>query len=350
MKPSHLLSAFAALATAVTAQEYDDDVTYTSPPTGRIAPVYIQPISSSSPPVLLAELNYHPSSSTNPSSEEDAPAPSVLSYEPPEFDPETKLVRVGVYDEKTGRWASSAAVVSVENFGQGYQPNFVLNVDEKGEEVVGVVVRGVRVDAGQTRNFGPRVVVRGMERGRQPGLGKPVVLSAEGRKVEVEERSFLQKWVAMMDDIMGVCANVRIGTGGRFFWVLFCCWEVVEMGNERFWAYHHEFLAFIMAFSAVFFLGACVMACGGLFVYSTRGRRWCCSFPWTRTGFSDQAVATLSLQSPVPIHRSAASCRSRLVDHSMAFARRSAARALTQWASWWLLPSALGPLSAGCQW
>ncbi|KAK4644679.1 hypothetical protein QC761_307010 [Podospora bellae-mahoneyi] len=210
MKPSHLLSAFAALATAVTAQEYDDDVTYTSPPTGRIAPVYIQPISSSSPPVLLAELNYHPSSSTNPSSEEDAPAPSVLSYEPPEFDPETKLVRVGVYDEKTERWASSAAVVSVENFGQGYQPNFVLNVDEKGEEVVGVVVRGVRVDAGQTRNFGPRVVVRGMERGRQPGLGKPVVLSAEGRKVEVEERSFLQKyWWAIL-----LGAVLLLGGGG----------------------------------------------------------------------------------------------------------------------------------------
>ncbi|KAK0674469.1 hypothetical protein QBC41DRAFT_341921 [Cercophora samala] len=209
MKPLSIFSAFAALATAVAAQDFDDETSTTAPPTtGRIAPVYIQPITSSSAPVLLAELNYHPSSSS--SSDEDTPHASVLSYEPPEFDPETKLVRVGVWDEKRGRWATSAAVVSVENFGQGYQPNFVLNVDEKGEEAVGVVVRGVRVDAGQTRNFGPRVVVVGMERGKQPGLGKPVVLSPEGRKVEVEERSFLQKyWWAIL-----LGAVLLLGGGG----------------------------------------------------------------------------------------------------------------------------------------
>ncbi|KAK4181099.1 hypothetical protein QBC36DRAFT_128973 [Triangularia setosa] len=208
MKPSALYSAFAAIATAVTAQEFDEDSTTATTPSGRVAPIYIQPISSTStsPPVLLAELNYH-SPTTN---DEDSPTSSVLSYEPPEFGPEIKLARVGVYDHASNRWVSSASVVSVGNFGQGYQPQFVLNLDEKGEEPIGVVVRGVRVDAGQTRNFGPKVVVVGMERGKQPGLGKPVVLSAEGKKVEVEERSFLQKyWWAIL-----LGAVLLLGGGG----------------------------------------------------------------------------------------------------------------------------------------
>ncbi|KAK4197616.1 hypothetical protein QBC40DRAFT_180650 [Triangularia verruculosa] len=210
MKPSSLLSAFAALATAVTAQDFDDERDTTSTPSGRIAPVYFQPITSSSPPVLLAKLNYH-SPSTAATADSEEPSSSVLSYEPPEFEPETKLVRVGVYDPASNRWVSSASVVSVENFGQGYQPHFVLNVDEKGEEPIGVVVRGVRVDAGQTRNFGPKVVVVGMERGKQPGLGKPVVLSAGGKKVETEERSFLQKyWWAIL-----LGAVLLLGGGGE---------------------------------------------------------------------------------------------------------------------------------------
>ncbi|KAK0732604.1 hypothetical protein B0T21DRAFT_349597 [Apiosordaria backusii] len=207
MKPSSLLSALlATLATAVTAQEFDDERD-SSTTSGRIAPVYIQPISSTSHPTLLAELQYHPSS---PEQSDDSPASSVLSYEPPEFDSDTKLVRVGVYDPTTSHWISSASVVSVDNFGQGYQPHFVLNVDEKGEEPLGVAVRGVRVDAGQTRSFGPKVQVVGMERGKQPGLGKPVVLSAEGKKVEVEERSFLQKyWWAIL-----LGAVLLLGGGG----------------------------------------------------------------------------------------------------------------------------------------
>lgn len=190
----------------------------------QTASIYIQPIRiSSPPPTLLAEITFDLSPSS--SSDEDAgaasPPPSaaeaelggssggaikaaVTAFEAPELPDHTtsasSLVRIGVYDTAAGRWASSTSVASAESFGRGYAPHFVLTVlgggKGKGEVVVGAACRGVRVDAGATRDFGPQAVVVLAGRGRQPALNKPVVLSAEGKQVPpVEEKTLLQKYV-----------------------------------------------------------------------------------------------------------------------------------------------------------
>lgn len=157
----------------------------------RTANVYIQPLGSTSSPVLLAGLTY------DSSAPETASSASVTSYEAPELPESTDLVRVGIYDANQKQWAGSTSVASAENFGKGYAPHFVLSVDgTSGEEVVlGASVRGVRIDAGQTRDFGPQASLHLTSRGKQPDLNKPIVLSPEGKKVETEEKTFLQKFV-----------------------------------------------------------------------------------------------------------------------------------------------------------
>ncbi|OLN95411.1 hypothetical protein CCHL11_04724 [Colletotrichum chlorophyti] len=152
----------------------------------RQANIYIEPVSlTPQKPALLAEVEY------------DAKRPAestVTSFEFPELDgTSAKLVRVGVYDATTARWTSSVSVASTENFAKGYSPNIILNVDTEGA-VVGAGLKGVSIDAGATRDFGPQAVVRVAARGKTPELNKPVVLSPEGRKVVEEEKTFFQKY------------------------------------------------------------------------------------------------------------------------------------------------------------
>jgi hypothetical protein len=184
----------------------------------RTASIYVQPITippqSNEPnkPALLAEVRYQ------------TPIPSeseVVAYEAPDLPADAKLLRVGVYDPSASRWVSSTSVASVENFGKGYAPHFVVTVGGEGEgEVLGVSVRGVKIDAGHTRDFGPQVVVVPTAQGKQPELNRPVVLSPEGRKVEPEqEKSFLQKYVSDIGvTAHGLFANesqVLVGVGDR---------------------------------------------------------------------------------------------------------------------------------------
>lgn len=149
-----------------------------------LAKVYIQPITDSAPaPVVLAEVQYQPS----------APSASELTnYEPPELPEDAELVRIGLYDPSASTWSASS-VASVDNFSKGYAPTITLSVDGKGR-AVSASVKGVAIDAGQTRDFGPRVVVSVSGKGPQPELNKPVVLSPDGRRrEEEEEKTFLQK-------------------------------------------------------------------------------------------------------------------------------------------------------------
>lgn len=68
-----------------------------------------------------------------------------------------------------------------------------MTLAEQGE-VLGVSVKGSRLDAGASREFGPKVVVRGTQKGGEPVLNRPVVLSAEGKvEVPVVEKTMLQK-------------------------------------------------------------------------------------------------------------------------------------------------------------
>ncbi|ORY64074.1 uncharacterized protein BCR38DRAFT_485212 [Pseudomassariella vexata] len=159
----------------------------------QTAALYIQPISQSSPPApaLLAEIQY------NVFSPQDA---QVASFEFPDLPEDTKTFRVGTYDAATDAWTSSTSVASVDNFGKGYSPALILTVDLEGK-VVGSACRAFKIDAGQTRDFGPQAVVRVVELGRQPELNKPVVLGADGKKGDVgEEKTLLQKywWVMLI--------------------------------------------------------------------------------------------------------------------------------------------------------
>ena len=196
MRPTTLLSALAAAA-AVAADT-------------RTAKVYVQPVaatpSSPHPPALLAEIAYDPLALS--------PA-AMLSYEAPDLPEDAALVRIGLYDDEAGRWISGTTAASVDNFAKGYSPNIMLTVDATPAapaaadaddadaatplmvgtgDVVSVACKGVAIDAGQTRDFGPQVVVLPEARGAQPVLNEPVVLSREGGRVQPEQdKTFFQK-------------------------------------------------------------------------------------------------------------------------------------------------------------
>ncbi|TDZ66038.1 hypothetical protein CTRI78_v003313 [Colletotrichum trifolii] len=164
----------------------------------RLAKIYVEPValSTSGAPSLLAEVEY------------DARQPteaSVSNYEPPEIEDGAKLVRVGVYDPAAKAWTSSVSVASTGNFAKGYAPNILVSVDAEGN-VIGAGLKGVRIDAGATRDFGPKAVVTVAGKGKTPELNKPVVLSPEGRKVVQEEKTLFQKywWVIAIVVLMTV--------------------------------------------------------------------------------------------------------------------------------------------------
>ncbi|KAI2641937.1 hypothetical protein GGS21DRAFT_281954 [Xylaria nigripes] len=189
MKTATILSGLASLVLANLASASE-----------RTATIYIQAVAPSpATPVQLAELQY------------DALMPSeaqVLTYEAPEISDETKLVRVGVYDPAAKEWVSSTSVASVENFGKGYSPSLMVSVDRAGVPV-SAAIRGVRIDAGQTRDFGPQAMILVTEAGKQPELNKPVVLSPEGKQVVPEEKSMFQKywWVLALVLFMSVVSG-----------------------------------------------------------------------------------------------------------------------------------------------
>ncbi|KYK61168.1 hypothetical protein DCS_02309 [Drechmeria coniospora] len=170
----------------------------------RTADVYIQPITPSSPPPppsQLAEISY----------DLDALSlASVLAYEAPDIPDSASLVRIGVYDANAKQWTSGTTAASVDNFSKGYSPNILLSVDSTGD-VLSVSCKGVQIDAGQTRDFGPKAIVLTQERGAQPTLNKPVVLSPEGKKMEPEqEKTFLQKYWWMI----AIAVFIALSGGG----------------------------------------------------------------------------------------------------------------------------------------
>jgi hypothetical protein len=203
----------------------------------RTTPVYIQPVGSPIvPPAFLAEIEYDIADGFS----------SVSSFDAPELPDGAKLARIGVYDPATSQWLSSTTVTSVDSFGKGYSPHFLLSVDAQGRHL-GVSCRGVRIDAGQTRDFGPQSRVAVTELGKQVELNKPVVLSPEGKKVEEQEKTFFQKyicssfsWVASAHGSTNSSSQVLVGVGRRSLAPDVRRWgraEVIERviaGNEGF--------------------------------------------------------------------------------------------------------------------
>jgi hypothetical protein len=146
--------------------------------------ISIQSVGSSSTPInILAEVALNPSTLSA----------ELLSFESPELPSDSKLLRIGVYDAATSSWKSSTSTTLVESFAKGYSPTLVLTLDAQGG-VIGVACKSARIDAGQTRDFGPKVSVLKMGKGKQPELNRPVVLSPEGKLEEPEpEKTMLQK-------------------------------------------------------------------------------------------------------------------------------------------------------------
>lgn len=152
----------------------------------QTAQVYIQPFGTSAKPKPLGEVSYDLAS---------LETASVISYEPPEIPEGVDHVRIGLYDTRSKSWLSGTTLASIDNFNKGYAPTLLLSVDQRGE-VLSVTCKGVKIDAGQTRDFGPQALVLPQSKGKQPELNKPIVLSQEGKMVQEEPpKSFLQKYV-----------------------------------------------------------------------------------------------------------------------------------------------------------
>ncbi|RYP06819.1 hypothetical protein DL764_002931 [Monosporascus ibericus] len=209
MRPSTIFSGLAALALASVAS---------SAASSRTATIYVQPISPGSaaapvPPMPLATIRYKTDSSssftpssTGAGSDADADADAeaedadaevrILSYEAPELPADVRLLRVGVYDPSRGAWASGTTLAGAENLARGYAPTLLLSVEGKGDEAVvtSAALRGVAVDAGHTRDFGPKAALLRPAPGRQVDLDKPVVPKAAGQGEPEPEKSLLQKY------------------------------------------------------------------------------------------------------------------------------------------------------------
>lgn len=150
------------------------------------AVISIQAISSSISPITpLAEITYNPSTLSS----------ELSNFEVPDIPSDSKLARVGIYDAATSQWKSSTSVTSLDVFAKGYAPTIVLSLDAQGD-VIGVSLKGGAIDAGQTRDFDPKVKILKMGKAKVPALNKPKVVSekagAAGEE-EVVEKTFLQK-------------------------------------------------------------------------------------------------------------------------------------------------------------
>ncbi len=145
--------------------------------------ISIQAVGASTSPVqTLAQIQY------NPTTLEAA----ISSYEPPALETEDAIVKLGVYNNKLGAWERTTAA-SAANFAKGYAPVITLALHADGS-VAGVSCKSERIDAGHTRDFGPKVVVTSMQHGNGPELNRPIALSPEGKvETPVKEKTLLQK-------------------------------------------------------------------------------------------------------------------------------------------------------------
>lgn len=166
----------------------------TSPDLIDSATVYIQAVGFSlSAPSPLASIEFNPSTLSA----------EIITYEAPDFIGDSSedlpifsddsLLRIGIYDEATSRWKSSTSMTSIASFSKGYAPTIIISLDSQGG-ILGVSCKSAVIDAGQTRDFGPKVLIRSMDTGKRPELNRPVVLSAEGKLEEpAAEKTMLQK-------------------------------------------------------------------------------------------------------------------------------------------------------------
>lgn len=146
--------------------------------------VSIQPIEASISSIdPLAHIQYNPTTLEA----------VIASYDSPDVVPGAGLARVGIYDKAASAWASSTSILDMENFTKGYAPVITLSLGPDGD-VIGVSCKSEKIDAGHTRDFGPKVTIKRTADGKTPSLNRPIALSKEGKvKEEIPEKTFLQK-------------------------------------------------------------------------------------------------------------------------------------------------------------
>lgn len=169
------------------------------------AAIFVQAISSSNSPItLLAEITYDPLALSS----------ELSSFEVPDTPDDATLLRVGIYDTASSQWKSPTSVTSAEMFAKGYAPTIVLSLDAQGD-VIGVSLKAGSIDAGQTRDFGPRIKLLKMGKAKVPSLNKSKTVSDRPGAVgeeEVTEKTFLQKYWWM---ILGIMVLALSGGGAE---------------------------------------------------------------------------------------------------------------------------------------
>ncbi|RKF60564.1 hypothetical protein OnM2_049041 [Erysiphe neolycopersici] len=166
----------------------------TAQSTRKTEVIYLEPIDFSNyyQPTKLATISYDPFILDTEFSSYETPILSEL-FPDDHPEPNIKYFRVGIYDVTTASWTSSTTLTSVETFAKGYSPTFTVNFNQEGT-IDSVSVKAYRIDAGATRNFGPKIKVMRMINGPKPYLNKPVILKEGKVEVPVPEKSFLQKY------------------------------------------------------------------------------------------------------------------------------------------------------------
>ena len=150
--------------------------------------ILIQPLTANAPaPSTLAQIVYSASSL----------ASSISSYAPPEIS--SSLLRIGTTagssTTSSPAFGNSTTLTSAEIFEKGYRPTIIVWLDGNGD-VVSVSCKSDKIDAGASRDFGPRIIVERAMKGRGPELNRPVVLKEGKVEVPVPEKTLLQKYVS----------------------------------------------------------------------------------------------------------------------------------------------------------
>lgn len=170
------------------------------------ATIYVWPLSAPSPTSFATVVL---------SNAQTPPTAEVKSFQLPSVPPsKDDLVRVGLYDPSTKQWTGT--VTAASSFADGLRRKLTLHVDDNGDAYQAALSaytlpgksktkdgkKGEKKDAKKKKDVKRdaenvlEVEVIPTKPGAQPILNKPVVLNAEGKvpqPEEKDERTFLQK-------------------------------------------------------------------------------------------------------------------------------------------------------------
>ena len=130
------------------------------------------------------------------SASQTKPIAKVNSLRLPSIPPSTdEIVRIGLYDPSTKQWRGTATAAS--SFAPGLARKLTLHVDEDGN-AYHAMLSAFEIPGKSKKKDELQVEVIPPRPGAHPILNKPVVLNADGKVPQAEEKdqkTFLQKYV-----------------------------------------------------------------------------------------------------------------------------------------------------------